>query len=56
MVLKIIFGVLIGSAVGYLIHLAARPVGGGCPITCNPYNSVLFGAFMGLVLALGWSR
>lgn len=42
-------GALLGYAYYYFIGCNA---GGSCPITSNPYISTLYGAFMGLILAV----
>jgi hypothetical protein len=51
-VMKYVLGALIGGVVGYLVLY--RLIGcstGACPITANPYISVIYGIIMGLLVA-----
>ena len=49
---RIIFGVLIGAILGYAYYYFVGCSSGTCAITSNPVNSVLYGSFTGLVLAV----
>lgn len=51
--MKIIIGMLIGSAVGFLWYKIVGCPAGGCPITSNPVISSVYGAVMGLLISLG---
>jgi len=42
-------GAIVGYSYYYFIGCNA---GGSCPITSNPYISTLYGAFMGVILAI----
>lgn len=44
---KLIIGIVIGSSAGYLYYYFVGCATGTCPITSNPYMSVLYGAVMG---------
>lgn len=49
--LKIIIGVAIGGVLGFLYYKFIGCSAGTCPITSNPLNSVLYGAFMGFLFS-----
>ncbi|MCL5036326.1 MAG: DUF6132 family protein [Chloroflexi bacterium] len=54
MLLKILLGVLIGGGLGFALNRISLMSGGGsCPITCNPYVSVIFGIAVGVLFAIG---
>jgi hypothetical protein len=46
-----IAGLLAGIFGGYLYYVKIGCNSGGCPITSNPYMSMLWGAVMGYLLA-----
>jgi len=48
-ILKII-GVLAGSVGGFLYYYYVGCASGACPITSNPYISVIYGALLGYLL------
>lgn len=50
--LKVILGIAIGGALGYLYHKKVGCASGTCPITSNPYISTIYGALIGLLLTL----
>ncbi|HNX11929.1 MAG TPA: DUF6132 family protein [Paludibacteraceae bacterium] len=45
-----IIGLLVGAAGGYLYYYYVGCASGTCPLTSNPYISVLYGALMGFLL------
>lgn len=45
-----IIGILVGAAGGYLYYFFVGCASGTCPITSNPYISILYGALMGFLL------
>ena len=47
--LKIV-GVLVGVLGGYIYYAKVGCVSGTCPITSDPYMSMLYGALMGYLL------
>jgi hypothetical protein len=52
-IFKLALGVLIGASLGYAYYKFVGCSTGSCPLTSNPLITTLYGAFMGLVLALG---
>jgi F0F1-type ATP synthase assembly protein I len=51
-ILKVIAGVVIGGALGYLYYRFVGCASGACPITSNKYSATLYGALMGLILTM----
>ncbi len=49
-VMKIILGILAGSAIGSIIGYTFKCHGGTCPLSCNPYMMAIIGAVVGAVL------
>jgi len=49
---RILLGVLVGAAVGFIVYEVRAATGGTCPITCNPYASVATGTVLGLLISL----
>lgn len=52
MVLRLVLGVIIGAALGFAYYKFIGCASGACPITSNPYISSVYGAVMGLLLAM----
>ncbi len=50
---KVLIWAAAGGAMGYLWHRLAGCSTGACPIVRSPYLSILWGAAIGLSLALG---
>ncbi len=46
---------VLGGAGGFLLYKYVGCVTGTCPITSNPWSSVIFGAFLGLMISQSWS-
>jgi hypothetical protein len=51
MVLRIIIGIVIGGVAGFLYYKLVGCRSGSCPITSNPFSSILFGAIFGGLIA-----
>ena len=54
--IKMIAGVLIGATGGYLYYYFIGCRTGSCPITSNPYFSILFGSIIGLIITMPDSK
>ena len=52
MLLKILTGVVVGGAIGFLYYKIIGCSTGTCPITSKPLNSILYGAVMGLLFTI----
>lgn len=50
--LKLIAGVLLGGAAGYLYQRMVGCGTGTCPLTSNPVVTAIYGAIVGLSLAV----
>lgn len=50
--LKLIAGILIGGAAGYLWYRFVGCSTGSCPITSHPWSSILYGAAIGALISL----
>ncbi|NTV52493.1 MAG: YtxH domain-containing protein [Candidatus Firestonebacteria bacterium] len=50
--MKIVLGGVIGAALGFGYYRFIGCASGSCPITSNPFISTLYGALMGVMLAL----
>jgi len=48
---KLILGLALGGAAGFLYYYFVGCASGTCPITSSPYGSVLYGAVMGALIA-----
>lgn len=51
MVLRMIIGVVLGAAAGYLYYRFVGCRTGACPITSNPYVSMIYGAVLGFLFS-----
>lgn len=51
MVLRILIGIVIGGAVGFLYFKLVGCRTGSCPITSSPFSSIIFGAIFGGLIA-----
>ncbi len=50
--IKLTIGIAIGAILGFAYYYFIGCSSGTCPITSNPINSILYGAFAGLVLTV----
>jgi hypothetical protein len=49
--IRTIFGIVIGAAIGFGYYKLVGCSSGACPITSNPYISIVWGAVMGALLS-----
>ena len=52
MLLSILIGLGGGAAVGFALYRFVGCRTGACPITANPWTSIIYGMVLGLFLAL----
>lgn len=52
-ILRIAIGVVIGATAGFLIYRFVGCKTGNCPITANPWISMIFGGVLGFLFASG---
>ncbi len=50
---RLLIFVIVGAVLGYAWHRVVGCRTGACPITGNPYTSILYGAVMGYLLSGG---
>lgn len=48
MIFRMMIGAVIGGFLGYLYYKKVGCPTGACPITSNPYSSIIYGALIGL--------
>ena len=51
-IVRLLIGILIGGAVGAVLGYFGKCSTGSCPLTANPFRGAIYGAVMGLLLAL----
>ena len=51
--LRLSLGAIVGAVLGYAYYKFIGCSTGACPITANPYSSIIFGAITGLVISNG---
>jgi hypothetical protein len=51
--IRIVVGAVLGALVSFAYYKFVGCRSGTCPLTSNPYASVLFGIVMGIFLAIG---
>ncbi len=54
--IKRVLPVVVGGAIGYAYYYFIGCNSGSCPITSNPYISVIYGASIGVIYALPSSK
>ncbi|MGL4370051.1 MAG: DUF6132 family protein [Spirochaetota bacterium] len=47
---RIVLGIVIGGAGGYAYYRFVGCASGSCPITSNPFSSVVWGALLGALI------
>jgi len=50
--MKMLLGVAIGGAIGFMVGYFGRCTTGSCPLTGNPWISTLVGAAIGLMATI----
>ena len=53
LLLNPVLGAVIGAGIGFLIYRFVGCKTGTCPITANPWMSMIFGGLMGLLFTSG---
>jgi hypothetical protein len=51
MIVRLIIGVVVGGLVGYGMYRFIGCSTGACPITANPWTSIIFGMVFGALLS-----
>jgi thioredoxin len=51
MAIRMLFGLLIGGAIGAVLGYVGKCSSGTCPLTANPYRGAIYGAVVGALLA-----
>ena len=51
--MKIISGIMIGGAIGFVIGYFGKCSSGVCPLTSNPIVSTVVGALFGVMFTMG---
>jgi hypothetical protein len=51
--MRIMIGLVVGAALGFGYYKLVGCSTGACPITSNPYSSMIYGALLGTMFALG---
>lgn len=51
MILRLILGLIIGAALGYIYYRFVGCSSGACPLTGNPVISTIYGAVIGVLLS-----
>ncbi len=51
-ILKLLLGVIIGAIGGFLYYKVVGCPTGSCPITKSPLRSAIYGALLGLMIAV----
>lgn len=53
MIIRLIAGIAVGALLGFLYYRFVGCRTGACPITSNPFASIVFGALLGGLAARG---
>jgi hypothetical protein len=52
--LKLIIGIIAGGAIGFAYYKFISCSSGTCPITSNPYASIIYGMIVGGLITWKW--
>ena len=50
-IIKVILGIVIGGALGFGMYKLVGCSSGACPLTSNPWISMIYGAVIGVLVA-----
>ena len=56
MLLKIVIGLAIGGGAGALMGYYGKCTSGTCPLTSTPWRGAMYGAAIGLMMALSYVK
>lgn len=51
-IVKLVAGAMIGGALGFIYYKVIGCPTGACPITKNPFTSTIYGALLGIMVAV----
>lgn len=51
-VLRVLAGAVIGGVIGFIYYKVIGCPTGACPITKNPFTSTIYGALLGVMVAV----
>jgi len=51
-IIRLLLGIFIGGAIGAVLGYIGKCSSGSCPLTANPFRGAIYGAVVGLLLAL----
>jgi len=51
-IIRLLLGIFIGGAIGAFLGYIGKCSSGSCPLTANPFRGAIYGAVVGLLLAL----
>jgi F0F1-type ATP synthase assembly protein I len=51
--MKILIGIVVGATIGFLVGYFGKCSSGTCPLTSNPWTSMVIGAMLGFISTVG---
>ncbi len=51
-ILKVVLGMVTGGGLGFLYYYFIGCSGNSCPITSNPYATIIFGVVLGIIITV----
>ena len=55
-ILKLVTGIAVGAALGAIMGYVGKCTSGTCPLTATPWRGALYGAVLGAVFSLSFSK